>query len=331
MILKYHFQNNSKERKRMNINSKISIAVARFFRRYGRLIIIVVTVWVIILFINNYLKKHRTDKTEIQNAYTPDIAIMDDDNISVPERYRSYVKQTIDNYFNYCNSKEFENAYNMLSDDCKAFLYQNSLDNFVEYANNFYTGDKKYYIQNYSNIDNKYIYEMHIIDDIEKTGGSGGYNENVEKLTVIRNKNEYKIANQGYIENKRYDNIISQTENMVVKVISKDISYGKEAYNLEITNKTDKYILISDGTYSDEVTLNITNQKRKATNTQNATFLIGPNSTKQMTFIFEKFVDDENTPTEINLNDVRIYENYNTSLTPEDAEKLFSFNIKLTK
>ena len=313
----------------MNINSKISIAVARFFRRYGRLIIIILTIWVIIIIINTYLKKNRKDNNELKNDYTPDIAVMDDGDISVPQKYRADVKQTIDTYFKYCNSKEFENAYNMLSDDCKTFLYQNNLDNFKQYANDFYTGDKKYYIQNYSNIGNEYIYEMHIIDDIEKTGGTNGYDEKVEKITIIRNKNEYKISNQGYIENKKYDNIISQTEDMVVKVISKDISYQKEAYNLEVTNKTDEYILISDGTYIDSVTLNLGDQKRKATNTQNATFLIGPNSTKSMTFIFDKFADDGKDPTEINFNNVRIYEQYNTSLKPEDAENLFSFNIKL--
>lgn len=313
----------------MNFNSKISIAVARFFKRYGRLIIIVLTVWIIVVLINTYLKNHKKNNNSMANAYTPDVAVMDDGDLSVPQKYRTDVKQTIDTYFKYCNSQEFENAYNMLSDDSKTFLYQNNLQNFENYVKDIYTGDKKYYIQNYSNIGNKYIYEIHVIDDIEKTGGTGGYKENAEKITVIRNKNDYKISNQGYIENRKYDNIISQTEDMVVKVISKDISYGKEAYNLEITNKTDKYILISDGTYSDEVTLNITDQKRKATNTQNATFLIGPNSTKSLTFIFEKFADDEKEPTEINFNDVRIYEQYNTSLKPENAENLFSFNIKL--
>ena len=222
----------------------------------------------------------------MENDYTPDIAVMDDGDVSVPSKYRANVKQTIDTYFNYCNSKEFEKAYDMLSDDCKTFLYQNKLENFEEYANDFYTGDKKYYLQNYSNLKNKYIYDMYIIDDIEKTGGTNGYNEKVEKITVFRNKNEYKIANQGYIENGKYENIVAQTEDMTVKVISKDISYKKESYNLEITNKTDKYILISDGTYSDSVTLNLGDQKRNATNTQNATFLLSPNSTSLMSLLY---------------------------------------------
>lgn len=313
----------------MNLNSKISILVARFFKKYGRLIIIVLSIWVIVVIVNSYLKKNRQNNVELKNDYTPDIAVIDYGDISVPKKYQQNVKQTIDSYFKYCNSKEFNKAYNMLSDECKNFLYQDNLDNFEEYANDFYTGDKRYYLQNYSNIDNEYIYEMHIIDDIEKTGGTNGYDEKTEKITVIRNKNEYKIANQGYIGNEKYNNISAQTEEMLVKVISKDISYSKEAYNLEVTNKTDKYILISDGTYRDSVTLNLGDQKRAATNTQNATFFISPNSTKSMTFIFEKFADDGKDPTEINFNNVRIYEQYNTSLGPENAENLFSFNIKL--
>lgn len=313
----------------MNVNSKISIAVARFFRRYGKLLIIVLAIWLILVLINTYLKNNKNESNEIESAYAPDIAIMDDGDISVPEKYRETVKSTIDNYFTFCNTEQYENAYNMLSDDCKSFLYENSLENFEKYAKDFYSGNRKYYLQNYSNIDNKYIYELHILDDLEVTGGTEENEEKVEKLTVIREKSDYKIANQGYIGNKKYNNIIAQTEEMVVTVISKDISYKKEAYNLKVTNKTDKYILIADGTYSDEVTLNITDQKRKATNTQNSTFLIAPNSTISMMFIFDKFADDGKEPTEINFNDVRIYDQYNTKLKPEDAENLFSFNIKL--
>ena len=53
----------------MNLNSKISIAVARFFRRYGRLIIIILTIWVIIIIINTYLKKNRKCETNNRHIF----------------------------------------------------------------------------------------------------------------------------------------------------------------------------------------------------------------------------------------------------------------------
>lgn len=315
----------------MNFNSKISLWITKFFRKYGRLIIIVIVVWVIIVMINSYLKRNKKQESNLSNAYNPDRAIIDDESVGVSNRYRQSVKEAIDTYFKNCNSENYSQAYDMLSDDCKSFLYDNELENFIAYAKSFYTGDKKYYLQNYSNISNKYIYELNIIDDIEKTGGTGGYTEKKEKIVVIKNNDTYKISNQGYIGNTKFENISSEAEELRVDVISKDISYIKEAYNLKIKNKTDKYILIADGGYTDEVTLNLGDQKRNATNTANATFLIGPNETKNVTFIFNKFADDGKNPTEINFNDVRIYEKYNTKLTKDDADNLFSFNISLEK
>ena len=276
--------------------------------------------------------------TVISNYYTAVNIFKDDDENKdlykdAKKKYASIIEKANTELLNkvkkYISSKDYKGGYDFLiaheeeiKDVCNAVLFE-------KYAKDFYSGNRKYYLQNYSNIDNKYIYELHILDDLEVTGGTEENEEKVEKLTVIREKSDYKIANQGYIGNKKYNNIIAQTEEMVVTVISKDISYKKEAYNLKVTNKTDKYILIADGTYSDEVTLNITDQKRKATNTQNSTFLIAPNSTISMMFIFDKFADDGKEPTEINFNDVRIYDQYNTKLKPEDAENLFSFNIKL--
>ena len=118
---------------------------------------------------------------------------------------------------------------------------------------------------------------------------------------------------------------------MKIKIKTKNISYQKESYDISVTNKTDKYILISDGTYTDSVTLNLGDQKRNATNTPSTTFLVSPNSTKVLTFVFDKFADDGRNPTEINFNNVRIYDVYDTKLKPENAEKLYSFNIKIKK
>lgn len=314
----------------MEINSKITLAVTKFFRKYKVVIIIVIVVWLIIIAINNYLRKNKKNNTQLSNSYNPDKAVIDY-NGSVPTRYRNNVKDEIEKFFNYCNDKDYESAYNELTDDAKSFLYDNSMDEFKTYiVQVFGNSSKKYYLQNYSNYDNYYIYDIYIMDDIESTGGEGGYSEHKEKVVVVKNNNEYKISNQGYIGKKEY-NVSSESDEMKVKVVSEDISYSKASYNVEITNKTDEYILVADSSYIDEVTLNLGDQKRNATNTQNATVLVPPNSTISTSFIFDKFADDEKDPTEINFNDVRIYNEYNTSLTPENAENLFSFNISLSK
>ena len=312
----------------MNINSKITMSITRFFKKYGKIILIVFIVWLIIFIINQQLKKMPKESNGT-NTYTPDEAVMEE-NGNVPNKYRDIIKGTIDQYFAYCQNKDYESAFNMLTADCQEVIYNKSLNRFAEYISERINSQKKYYIQNYSNLKNIYIYDFYVIDDIEKTGGTGGFLETREKIALIKENNEFKISNQGYI-GKEEINAIEEDENMVVKTISKDISYKKESYNIIITNKTDKYIIISDGTYTDSVTLNLGDQKRNATNTPNATFFIEPNSSKEMSFIFEKFADDGRTPTEINLNKVRIYDLFSNELKEEDADKVFSFNIKLNK
>ena len=309
----------------MNFNSRITLAISRFFRKHGRVILIVFIVWLIIFIINQYLKTQPKHEASIK-SYNPDRAVMEE-NGNVPSQYRDTIKDVINEYFNYCKKKEYEKAFNLLTSDCKEFVYENNVARFTEYIGNKYV-NKTYYIQNYSNLKDAYIYDFFVIDDIEATGGTSGYSEQREKLTLIKENDNFKISNQGYIGRQDY-NIVAEDENMKIKITSKDITYQKEAYNFEITNKTSKYVLISDGTYTDAVTLNLGDQKRHATNTPNATFLVSPNSTKNFTFIFDKYADDHNTPTEINLNDVCIFDEYLTTQTPSDAQKLYSFNISL--
>ena len=310
----------------MNINSRITIRISQFFKKHGLKILIAFIIWLIIFIINQYLKS-QPKQTKNTNSYTPDEAVMDE-NGNVPVGYRKEIKDTIQNYFEYCKSQQYVYAFNMLTADCQNFLYNGNISQFADYIKEKINNKKTYYIQNYSNVNNTYIYDFFITDDLEATGGTGGFNESKEKIAIKKENGEWRISNQGYIGSEEL-NSTEEDENMKVKITSKNISYQKETYNLSITNKTDKYLLISDGTYTDSVTLNLGDQKRNATNTASTTFLISPNSTKTLTFIFDKFADDGKKPTEINLNNVRIYDLYNTKLKAEDAEKLYSFNIKI--
>lgn len=315
----------------MNINSRISIGIRRFFKKNWKIIVAGTFIWLVVFTINQVLKNNKKNENEISKTYNPDKPIMTYDSETVPKKYRETIKETIDKYFNYCKAGDYQQSFEMLTDSCKSYLYDNNVENFKAYYTSFFDNqDKIYYIQNYSNVDKYYMYDFCVLNDIETTGSTGGNGEKREKLVLSKEGDSFKISNQGYFGNKTLDKV-AEDENMRVKVNSKDISYEKEGYNITITNKTDKYILIADSSYADEVTLNLGDQKRKATNTSAATFLVAPNSSKTYTFIFSKFADDGVNPMEINFNDVRIYSSYNTSLTPEQANKLYSFNIDLTK
>lgn len=311
----------------MNLNSKITLGIHNFFKKHSKTILIIGVTWLAIIIINSYLKT-KPKETEIVKTYNPDNPIVDD-NGSVPQRYRNTIKETINKYFDNCNSKQYESAYKMLTAECKSFLYESNIENFKQYVDEVFNEKKIYNIQNYSNFGDVYIYDIHILNDIESTGTTDGYNDYIEKLIVTKEDNQFKISNQGYIGNKQL-NISAEDDSMKVTVNSRDMSYQKESYNIEIKNKTDKYIIIANNEYNNEVTLEMGNESRKATNISNSTLVLAPNETKEFVFIFNKFYDDKLESLEIDFNIIRLVEKYNASGTNVPIEQ-YSFNVSLEK
>ncbi len=312
----------------MNFNARVTLAIKNFFKKYGRIILIVFIIWLIVFLINQFLK-NRPKVQSMINTYTPDEPIIDDGG-GVPELYKPNINSTVENYFNFCNNKNYEEAYNMLTDECKKYLYGNDITIFKEYVDTIYNGKKIYNLQNYSNVGETYIYDMVVLDDIEATGTTGGYEPYKEKIALHKEDKGFKISNQGYIESVDY-NIVTEDENIKVSVNSKDVSYKKEGYNVTLTNKTDKYIVIVDNSINNEITLNLGDQKRKVTNYSNATLVLNPGETREEVFIFDKFYDDQKTPREISLENVRVLENYIIDMenTSASADKMYSYNIEL--
>ncbi len=312
----------------MNFNARFILTIRKFFKKNGKIIIIGLVIWAIVIIVNNYIKN--LPKTiSLKNTYTPDIAVITSD--SVPSQYENKIKETIKQYFDYCNTKEYQLAYDMLTDDCKTYLYGNDVQYFKNYIDEIFTTNKIYNIQNFSNVKSTYIYDINILDDIGATGTSGDYKIYKEKLSMTKDGDNFKISNNGYIENDEL-NLSSEDNYLKMKVISKDVSYKKEAYNVEIKNKTDSYLIISDNTIGEEVTLNLGNSdKRTASNLTNAEVVLKPGETENFVFIFNKYFDDGNTPTEINLNTVRLLNLYSgeSQNTTSDATKVVSFNIAL--
>ena len=139
----------------MKPGTRILLAIRAFFKKYWLYIVVIAVVWIAVILINNYLK-NRPVEVVVENTYTPNIPIMNSGE-SVPENEQEDVNSVIDTFFNYCNNKDYRNAYNMLTDDCKEYMYGNSLESFTEYVDLIYTSKKIYNIQNYSNVDNVYI------------------------------------------------------------------------------------------------------------------------------------------------------------------------------
>lgn len=316
----------------MKLSAKILLTIRKFFKKYGKYVISILIVWIVIIGINTYLK-NRPKEIIATNTYTPDIPVIDLGG-TVPKKEQEEVKEIIDTYFKYCNNKQYKNAYDMLSKDCQEYLYNGSIADFKQYIDSVFTKTKIYNIQNYSNIDDIYIYNIRILDDIMSTGTTGGYDTYQEKIAIVKEDGKKKIANQGYIGKKIYNNVVGEDDYIKVKVQAKNMSYTREEYQIEITNKTSGYILIGNGMNNNEVTLNLIDQSRTALDLINNNIIIKPGSTQTYYILFDKFYDDGKEPSELNLNLIRVFGtniDNQTALKGEtsEASKVYSLNIPL--
>lgn len=305
----------------MNFKARLSLAISKFFRKYGQRIFVVLVIWIGVISLNTYFRLHPRQKelAQLQDANAP---IMDNtDQLSSKDANKNY--EIINEYFTYCNEKNYELAFNMLSKSCRKFVFEDSINNFKTYIDSIFKNTKTFNIQNYSNTGNIFIYVYTVLDDIETTGTTGGYETYTERLTVIKNNDEYEIACNNFIGT--FD-VYKEAEDSSLKVTvtTEDIAYSRVQYNLTIQNKSSNYVVISDGENSNEVELELKNETRNALNYVGSVIDINPNSTKNVSFVFDKFIDDGDTELKIKLNNVRVY-----NVGSTDLIRRYSVNIDL--
>lgn len=170
-------------------------------------------------------------KEEIKDNLDIDIIINDKD----VEEEKELI---IDQFIRYCHAKEIEKAYSLLSNDCKEELFP-TLDDFKEkyYYKLFNT--KKLYSKEvfYNN-----TYKVKYYDDMLATGKIN--NEVIEDYYTIQKENNVTKLN---ISNFIYKNTLNREKtinNLKIKVLEKQVYTEYEEYKLEVTNLTDKKILL---------------------------------------------------------------------------------------
>lgn len=311
------------------MHSEIQMRIYNFLKKYGSRIAIIIFIWIIILIINSYIKKHSTE--ELFSSYSPDSPIIADTD-SMSDNRAKKNRELVEQYFTYCDNGDYENAYNMLSSDCKEVIYQNDISKFKEYIDYIFNGktnSKIYNLQNYSNKNGKYIYDITIFDDIVSTGNADNYDKFEDKIVILKQDKEYKISNQGYIGKTSKDKSFEDTS-VKIEYTELNESYTKKSYTFKFTNKTDKQMVISTGFGEEEITVTLSDgTKRKFANQDDGPFTVEPGETKEIYVVFNVFYDEDNQPEEINFNTVYFLENYEQGQAL-DGEGAISYNFDVT-
>lgn len=308
------------------------LKVRDFFRRNKNKVYIILIIWAVIIALNYFLKSIKPIEMP-KTTYEPHTSVMDTDS-EVPKKLQTPIEQTIDKYINYCNQKDYENAYNMLSEGCKKEMFPD-INDFKSYIDGIFNTKKIYNIQNYSNKDDTYIYTVRILDDVLATGLTGEqdlmYFE--EKVVFQEIDGELTFAIREYIQKQPVENVY-EDDNLKISVKNVITKYETEIYELEISNKTQYTIVLADYIETNEILLDIGAENRSQVRNDTDKIILPAGARGIYNVEFVRFFDEEVESNSIIFNKVRIFDIYlgkpeTLEQDLENAIDLYSFEILL--
>ena len=154
----------------------------------------------------------------------------------------------IDQFITYCNEQKVEEAYNLLSDECKQELYPTLEDFRNSYYNRVFNGQRKNVsLSNW----NGNIYKVEIDEDSLSTGIYNDGNTLQDYITIIAdNEGNPKLNINSYIGKNELQKTGSN-RNVEVTAISANTYMEYQTITYRVTNNSSTEIMLDDKTYAE--------------------------------------------------------------------------------
>lgn len=211
-------------------------------------IAVIIFILAIIQVLNNNAKQTDNSQNTAQNDISTEK--YEDESISlvsgdeVPEEYSSDFGNLIDSFLTYCKENNVDEAYKLLSSDCKRLLYPTKEIFEENYCKGKFKNEKWDYSFQSWTTKNAYIYRIKFFEDMLSTGiANKTYIE--DYYSIIKEENTYKLGINGYVGRVNYNNSAEQ-ENIKITVDSADIFMDYSIYNISVENNTERDILLDD-------------------------------------------------------------------------------------
>lgn len=163
--------------------------------------------------------------------------------IAVSSEKLEQATKIIDIFIGYCNDKKIEEAYSILTDECKEVFYP-TINDFKEiYYDDLYSSEKTYKLQNWAGN----TYKVTLMEDALSTGMTGANLGTYQDYITIVNKNGINKININSYIGRTNINKTTTKKDIVFNVMYKDTFMDYETYNIDIKNLSGKTILLDDG------------------------------------------------------------------------------------
>ncbi len=224
--------------------------------------IAVIALIIIIIQIANAMVKEQNKKDSNnqigQNIVANDITKPSESVVSNDKLTEKETKENsdfIEQFVNYCNQHKIEEAYNLLTDDCKTELYPTKEIFTSNYVNQIFGEQVNYELQLWYTASNCYTYRItYNKGNLLQTGGQASTGNFLDYITLIKQNGEYKLNINKFIR-KEAINKQGSNNGIEVTINSKSIYVDYEIYHMTVQNDTQKTILLNNGTSTSNFSL----------------------------------------------------------------------------
>lgn len=225
--------------------------IFRFINQNRRIIILLVSIGIFIILLikalNNLSFKSDNDETdneientsrEIQDTRTSVIT-----NTSVGQKTSTQNYNLLEEFVNLCNEGNIEEAYQLLSDECKQNVYPN-LEGFANnYVNVVFKSRKSIDVKNWIKSGDYITYLVTYSDEDVLSTGDVNNNKFQDYITVNSSKQQLNINK--YIKKEEL-NKTQEIKNIKFTINYVDIFKDYEVYNIKIENKNNNDIILDN-------------------------------------------------------------------------------------
>lgn len=225
------------------MKNKIRMITRKLLKKLGIIVIVLGLIFVVLKFLMSFFSMIPSNKQtkEEKRFEKNNTAIFGDQEVSEEDAVE-FVK-IIDDYMTYCNKKQYEQAYNLLDESTKEKFYP-TIDEFKTYVDEYFSRLKRYSYQNMSNVDNDYVYQLNIFDDVVAYGADAMPTQEIVYVVLKKSDNGSKLGLNGYVEtNKR--NKEYTVGDIKITVNSEEVYYDHMLLNITLENNSDQYLVWS--------------------------------------------------------------------------------------
>ena len=242
-------------------------------------------------------------------------------------------EKIIEQFFAFCNQHKIQQAYDLLTDQCKEVVFYSDIENFKKnYVDKIFTTTKIYNLQSWINTYAN-TYKIRILDDILSTGKSETVDNTIEDYyTIIPVGNEYKLNINSYI-GRKYFSKTQQQNGIKITIMYKDIFKEYENYEIKCENTTASSIALDSKEKNESIYLVGSNDRHYNAYTyeiEDTRLVIPSRTTKNISIRFNKIYSNQVVMRKMELSDIILnYETYENTQNKKTYENRTRMSIEL--